>query len=472
MPAPVAQRQFFGTDGIRGTANRPPLTADFVLLLGQAVGTLLIEEHVRKPFPVWPGCVIGKDTRVSGGMLESAFAAGLNSVGVDVMLAGVIPTPGIAFLTRDLSAALGAVISASHNLYPDNGIKLFGADGYKFDDARELEIERRVLAAEPGSARPPGKPPFPLATGGRIGRLAALEAAAGRYIAFALHSVAHEKNLLRGFKIALDNANGSASATSPAILRHLGAALAVVHSEPDGVNINESCGCTHPEAIRQAVIENRAHVGIAHDGDADRMLLCDENGDVLDGDEIMAIAAVAMLKEGALAQKTLVTTIMSNCGLDEAVEGHGGRILRAAVGDRYVMEKMRAENLNFGGEQSGHFVFRDHNTTGDGIIAALQILQIMASTGKPLSELRRVLTKYPQAQRNLSVREKPPIEELAEARTLIAETERALGKSGRVLLRYSGTEPKIRLLIEGSNPAWIEGQADAIAEAIARRIGA
>ncbi len=463
--SPPQARQHFGTDAIRGDANCEPLTPETVLRLGPAIGARLLEEHLRAPGGQCPGCVVGKDTRLSGGMIESAFAAGLTSVGVDVTLAGVIPTPAIALLTGMLRSALGVVVSASHNPYPDNGIKLFAADGYKLSDARELEIEARLKAAD--ALYDPAKAP----TGGRIGRIGALEDAAARYTHYVLDTVAgNDRGLLRGIRIALDASNGAASGTSPDILRHLGADLHLVHAQPNGVNINEGCGCTHPDAIQRAVLEGGAHVGLAHDGDADRVLLCDEKGALLDGDEIMAIAATAMLQSGRLAGKTLVTTVMSNFGLDRLVESRGGKVLRTAVGDRYVIEAMRARDLNFGGEQSGHFIFRDDIPTGDGIVAALRILQIMVETGKPLSELRAILEKYPQAQRHLVVTSKPPLAELAAA-PLVRETEAALGDAGRVLLRYSGTEPLIRLLIEGNDQAWIEERADTIIGAVAKEIG-
>lgn len=463
--SPPQARQFFGTDGIRGLANREPLTPDTIMRLGRAIGMLLLEEHIRDPGDQWPNCIIGKDTRLSGGMLESAFAAGLTSAGVDVSLVGVIPTPAVALLTGILRGALGVVISASHNPYPDNGIKLFGADGYKLSDARELEIEARLAAIGTGSN--PNKAP----TGGRIGRLGTIDGAADRYIHYVLGAVTgNDEDLLRGIKIALDASNGAASKTSPEILRHLGADLDLIHAVPNGVNINEGCGCTHPASIQKAVLESGAQVGLAHDGDADRVLLCDEKGELVDGDEIMAIVAIAMIESGRLVDNTLVTTVMSNFGLNDLIESHGGKVLRTAVGDRYVMETMRARNLNFGGEQSGHFIFRDDVTTGDGIVAALRVLQIMVAAGKPLSELRTVLEKYPQAQRNLAVSSKPALEDLAAA-PLIAETEAALGEAGRILLRYSGTEPLIRLLIEGRDSAWIEERADSIAEAIREEIG-
>jgi phosphoglucosamine mutase len=342
-----------------------------------------------------------------------------------------------------------------------------------------------------------------------VGRTGTLDDPTERYVDFALESVHHNPTLLENFRIVLDAANGAAFKTSEAILRHLGAEVVPIHHTPNGININESCGCTHPEIIQKAVRDEAnkqtgsqpstlpnsdppqgappesppptaasgssgtlALVGISHDGDADRVLLCDETGAVLDGDELMAIAAVHMLEAGTLADNTLVATIMSNWGLNELVESRGGKVLRTQVGDRYVLEAMRQHQLNFGGEQSGHFIFHDHNRTGDGIVSALQFLQIMAATGKPLSQLRQVLTKYPQAQRNIRVQEKPPVEELAAAQELIAQTKSTLGDQGRTLLRYSGTEPLIRLLIEGKDAAYIETQADQIAQAIQSQIGA
>ncbi|MEM7144171.1 MAG: phosphoglucosamine mutase [Verrucomicrobiota bacterium] len=483
-------RKLFGTDGIRGLANEYPLTPDFARRLGQAVGSLLIQQS-QSP----AAAVIGRDTRVSGPMLESALADGLNAAGVDVTLLGVIPTPAVSYLTRNLNAALGVVISASHNPYHDNGIKFFGHDGYKFDDAFEAQIETLVLDDA-----------TPLPHANNPGRTGPLEDAVERYVHFALETVHANPSPLENFRIHLDCANGAAHQTSEAILKHLGADVIPLHTEPNGVNINKSCGCTHPKTIQESIKADPASkpprpsatpeperppganegsapptaasgssvtlVGVSHDGDADRVLLCDETGSVLDGDELMAIAAVHMLENNTLADNTLVATIMSNWALNELVESRGGKVLRTKVGDRYVLEAMREHDLNLGGEQSGHFIFHDHNLTGDGIISALQFLQIMAATGKPLSELRQVLTKYPQAQRNIRVKDKPPVEDLTAAQTLIAETEATLGDQGRTLLRYSGTEPLIRLLIEGKDAAYIETQADTIANAIQSQIGA
>lgn len=449
------KRQFFGTDGIRGKANVGPLTPESVVRLGQAAAGVLLE--MRGDSREWPCVVIGKDTRQSGDMLESAMAAGLNSRGVDVRLAGVIPTPAIAMLTRESEAAFGIVISASHNPFGDNGIKFFGPDGFKLDDAVELEIEKRLLTppSESGS--------FP------IGRTAPLEGAIERYVDF-VRAGALDSELLSGMTIALDSANGAASRTSETILRSLGATVKSFHHHPNGININEDCGCTHASVIEDLVRETGADVGVSHDGDADRVLLCDETGSVLDGDEIMAIAAVDMIERGTLRENTLVATVMSNAGLDEAVQKAGGKVERAGVGDRYVLEKMREGGFNLGGEQSGHFIFLDHNTTGDGIVSAVQLLRIVRESGKPLSELRTVMTKLPQAQRSVRVSSKPPMEELKMA-SLQKEIEEEHGNAGRVLLRYSGTEPLLRILIEGKDEAQIQQQADDLATAIREEIG-
>ncbi len=450
------QRKYFGTDGIRGRANAGPLTPEFVVRLGQAAAEVFLER--RGESREWPAVVIGKDTRQSGDMLESAISAGLNSRGVDVRLAGVLPTPGVAMLTRETGAAFGVVISASHNPFADNGIKFFGPDGYKLDDAFEEDIERHL--EEPGV----------LDSEGAIGRTAPLEGAAERYVDFVRSSAGADPELLSGMTIALDAANGASYQTSEAILHSLGAKVLPFHHHPSGVNINEDCGCTHPTVIEEIVRETGADVGVSHDGDADRVLLCDETGSVLDGDEIMAIAATFMIDEGTLTENTLVATVMSNAGLDEAVKMAGGKVVRAGVGDRYVMEEMKARGYNFGGEQSGHFIFRDLNTTGDGIISAVQLLRIIRLTGKPLSELRTVMAKFPQAQRNVRVIRKPPLEELAIAGRL-REIEASHGDSGRLLLRYSGTEPLLRILIEGREKAVIEEQADELAAAIREEIG-
>lgn len=449
-----SKRQFFGTDGIRGKANEGPLAADFVVRLGMAAADAFRSRTGKSRD--WPAVVIGKDTRQSGDMLECAISAGLNARGVDVRLAGVVPTPAVAMLTRETGAAFGVVVSASHNPFEDNGIKFFGPEGYKLDDDFELDIERRVLGD-------------PDTDSVGIGRTSRLENASERYVDFV--RCGNDPELLSGLTIALDAANGAAFETSEAVLRSLGAKVKPFHHRPNGLNINAGCGCTHPEIIESLVRESGADLGISHDGDADRVLLCDENGSALDGDELMAIAALHMLEEGSLAKKTLVATVMSNAGLDEAVEVAGGTVVRTGVGDRYVMEEMRRGSYNLGGEQSGHFIFRDRNTTGDGIVAAVEFLRAMRSSGKPLSELRRCLTKFPQAQRNVRVARKPLVQETSFAQ-MLREIEEAHGSAGRVLLRYSGTEPLLRILIEGKDTDEIERQADELAAAVRGEIGA
>jgi phosphoglucosamine mutase len=456
-------RKLFGTDGVRGVANVEPVTAETALKLGRAAAHVFTKLNPREhPAGARPKIVLGKDTRLSGYMLENALVAGITSLGVDVLVIGPLPTPGVAYITRSLRADAGIVLSASHNAYEDNGIKFFRHDGYKLDDAIEQQIEQLVFAGEIDSIRP---------TAGKIGRATRIDDALGRYVEFAKQSFPRGMTLDK-MRIAVDVANGAAYKSTPCILRELGADLAVEHNTPDGMNINAQCGSTHPAEIQRLVKESGAHIGITHDGDADRVLLCDENGELVDGDEILAIAAIDFLQRNRLREQTLVATVMSNFGLDEALAARGGKVIRTKVGDRYVLEEMVARNLNVGGEQSGHMIFRDFTTTGDGIISGLQILRIIKESGKPLSELKRCLRKYPQAQRNLRVKAKPPLEELPAVMKLVGETERQLNGKGRVLLRYSGTEPKIRLLIEGLEHDQIDKQANRIADAIETAIGA
>lgn len=450
----MAERILFGTDGIRGTANRHPVTPEIAFRLGRAAGHLLCGESSRARF------VIGRDTRLSGPMLESALVAGLNSTGADVLLAGVVPTPAVACLVKELGANGGIVISASHNPAADNGLKLFGADGYKLPDEIEERLEQLILTPEIDAIRPEGS---------GIGTVSTITDAGERYGRIAKASVPGMS--LHGLRIAVDCANGASFRTTPSVLRDLGAELVLFHAEPDGMNINAGCGSTHPEEIARLVKESGAHLALSHDGDADRLVLCDELGEVVDGDEILAITALDALRRGILVGKTLVATVMSNFGLDDCLAAEGGKVLRTAVGDRYVVEAMRAGNFSIGGEQSGHLIFRDHGTTGDGLLAALQVLRVITESGKPLSELRRVLKKYPQAQRNLRVKEKPSLDSLPEVAHLVSATESALAGKGRVLLRYSGTEPKVRLLIEGPDEAVINAAADAIASALIVAIG-
>jgi phosphoglucosamine mutase len=456
------QRKLFGTDGVRGVANVEPVTAESALKLGRAAAHVFTKLNPREhPSGTRPKIVLGKDTRLSGYMLENALVAGITSLGVDVLVIGPLPTPGVAYITRSLRADAGIVLSASHNSYEDNGIKFFRHDGYKLDDEIEHRIERLVFSGEVDSIRP---------TAGNIGRATRIDDALGRYVEFAKQSFPRGMTLEK-MRIVVDVANGAAYKSTPCILRELGADIVVAHDAPNGTNINAHCGSTHPEEIQRLVKKSRARVGLTHDGDADRVLLCDENGELVDGDEILAIASIDFLRAKRLRDNTLVATVMSNFGLDEALAAAGGKVIRTKVGDRYVLEEMVARNLNVGGEQSGHMIFRDFTTTGDGIISALQILRIMKERGKPLSELKRCLTKYPQAQRNVRVQRKPPLEELPDVMKVVGETEKALNGKGRVLLRYSGTEPKIRLLIEGRETELIDHQANRIAEALEEAIG-
>ncbi|CAN5500491.1 phosphoglucosamine mutase [soil metagenome] len=458
----MAQNKLFGTDGVRGVANVEPVTAETALKLGRAAAHIFTQLNPRTlPPGARPKIVLGKDTRLSGYMLENALVAGITSLGVDVLVIGPLPTPGVAYITRSLRADAGIVLSASHNAYEDNGIKFFRHDGYKLDDQIEQQIEQLVFSGEIDAVRP---------TAGKIGRATRIDDALGRYVEFAKASFPRGVSLEK-MRIAVDVANGAAYKSSPCILRELGADLTVFHDEPNGTNINRDCGSTHPDEIQRIVKETGVEIGITHDGDADRVLLCDETGELVDGDEILAIAAHDFLASGRLRENTLVATIMSNFGLDESLASAGGKVLRTKVGDRYVLEEMIKRDLNVGGEQSGHMIFRDFSTTGDGIVCALQILRIMRATGKPLSQLKRCLAKYPQAQRNLRVKEKPPLEQLPDVMKLVGQAEGELNGKGRVLLRYSGTEPKIRLLIEGRELAQIDQQANRIADAIQTAIG-
>lgn len=456
------QRKLFGTDGVRGVANIEPVTAETALKLGRAAAHVFTAlggpmHHPGSRRKV----VLGKDTRLSGYMLENAMVAGLTSLGVDVLVIGPLPSPGVAYITRSLRADAGIMLSASHNPYEDNGIKFFRHDGYKLDDEIEARIEGLVFSGEIESIRP---------TATNIGKACRIDDALGRYVEFAKQSFPRGRTL-ESLRIAVDCANGAAYKSTPCILRELGADVVVCHNQPNGTNINANCGSTHPEQIQRFVRESHAHIGITHDGDADRVLLCDEQGEVVDGDEILAIAAVDYLKRGCLDGNTLVSTVMSNFGLDETLAAHGGRLLRTKVGDRYVIETMLREGYNVGGEQSGHMIFRDFATTGDGIVSALQVLRVITDTGKPLSGLKQVLKKFPQAQRNLRVREKPPLESLSDVQKLLAVAESALEGKGRILLRYSGTEPKVRLLIEGRDQQTIDTHADKILCALQEAIG-
>lgn len=456
------QQKIFGTDGVRGRANVEPVTAETALKLGRAAAHvfkgLRPAGRGRKPCDI----VIGKDTRLSGYMLENALSSGILSMGANVLFIGPLPTPGVAYVTRSLRADAGIVITASHNPYDDNGIKFFRADGYKLDDTIEDQVEQLVFSGDIDKIRP---------TASEIGKAIRIDDALGRYIEFAKSSFPRGLTL-EGVRVVLDCGHGASYKSSPCVLRELDAEVIVLGDRPDGTNINLECGSMHPEKLIRKVHEHRADIGIAHDGDADRVILCDETGTLIDGDDIMAIAALDLLSKGQLAEKTLVSTVMSNAGLDAAIQAAGGRVIRTPVGDKNVIDEMLKGGYTFGGEQSGHLIFREHGTTGDGLVAALQILRIMKETGRSLSDLAACWKRFPQLTTNVRVREKVPFEELEGVMQLVAEAEADVVKGGgRVLLRYSGTEPKARFLIEGPDASVLQHWSDKVCQSIRRQLG-
>jgi len=448
-------KKLFGTDGVRGIANVEPLTIEMVMKIGRAAAFLFKKDNRRHRI------VIGKDTRLSGYMIENALVAGICSMGVDVLLVGPLPTPGIAFITSSMRADAGVVISASHNPYQDNGIKFFSRDGFKLPDDMELQIEELVFSDKLDDLRP---------TATAVGKAYRIDDAIGRYVVFLKHTFPRDLDL-EGLKIVLDCANGAAYKVAPAVLTELGAEVILLGVSPNGTNINAGCGSLHPELMAKAVREHKADLGMALDGDADRVIFVDENGDEVDGDHIMAICATEKLKQGALAHNTVVATVMSNVGLDAAIRQAGGRLVRTAVGDRYVVEEMRARGYTFGGEQSGHMIFLDHNTTGDGMVSALQLLAIMRRGNKPLSELAKVMTAYPQVLVNVAVSSRMPVDSIPGLSEAVERIEASLGDRGRVLLRYSGTESLLRVMLEGEDQVQIESYAKELAELIRRVIG-
>jgi len=456
-------KRIFGTDGVRGTANIEPVTAETALKLGRAAGHVFKNLQSPSRNRGRHKIVLGKDTRLSGYMLENAISSGILSMGVDVLFIGPLPTPGVAYVTRSLRADAGIVITASHNAYDDNGIKFFRADGYKLDDKIEFEIESLVFSGRIENIRP---------TADEVGKAVRIDDALGRYIEHAKASFPRGMNL-EGMRIVVDCAHGAAYKSTPCVLRELGADVITYGNHPDGKNINKDCGSMHPTLMCQKIWEHRADAGIAHDGDADRVLLCDETGRLIDGDDIMAIAALDLLEQDALQEKTLVATVMSNAGLEQALKTAGGRVVRTAVGDKNVIDEMLRHDFNLGGEQSGHLIFRQFSTTGDGVVAALQILRIMKARGEPLSRLAKCWTRFPQLVPNIVVRENRPFEEIDNLSKLMAEAEADLtAQGGRVLLRYSGTEPKARLLLEGRDQAALEKWSQTICETVKRQIGA
>lgn len=441
-------RKLFGTDGVRGAANTEPMTASTVLSLAMAAGRQFSRGSHRHR------AVIGKDTRLSGYMLEPALTAGFVSIGMDVVLLGPLPTPAVAMLTRSLRADLGVMISASHNPFEDNGIKLFGPDGYKLSDEIEAEIEQRMKDG--------GEVAAPTA----LGRARRLEDAQGRYIEFA--KATFPKGLrLDGLKIVVDCANGAAYRVAPTVLWELGAEVIPVAVEPDGFNINRKCGATHPESLQKQVIAHSAHLGIAVDGDADRLLMVDETGAAIDGDQILALIARSWMRTGRLKGGGVVATVMSNLGLERFLSFLDLTLERTQVGDRYVLEHMRQHNFNIGGEQSGHIILSDHSTTGDGLIAALQVLAVMVESGRPASAVGRVFDPLPQLLKSVRFNGGQPLT-TAEVQAAIRGGEDQLGRAGRLLVRKSGTEPVIRVMAEGERPELIQQVVDDIIGAIQR----
>jgi len=447
--------KLFGTDGVRGVANVHPMTSEMALRLGRALAHIVQSGTHRHRI------VIGKDTRLSGYMIEHALASGIESMGVDVYFTGPLPTPAIAFITQSMRADAGAVISASHNPYQDNGIKFFWRDGFKLPDEKEAQIEELVHGSNIDGLRP---------TADHIGKAFKIPDAGGRYIVHAKNMFPKQMTL-DGLTIVVDCANGAAYRVAPDVFEELGAKVIRLSHKPDGKNINEGCGALHPEDMCRAVVENHADIGIALDGDADRLIVADEKGRVVDGDRIMAICANDLISREALPHNTLVATVMSNLGLDKALANMGGKVVRTRVGDRYVVEEMRRFGYTFGGEQSGHLVFLEHATTGDGTIAALQLLAVMQKHEKPISELAEIMEVFPQTQVNLKVSSKPELGSLPDVMRAIRSVESALGNEGRVLVRYSGTEPKVRVLVEGPNESQNQGYADQIADALRAAIG-
>jgi phosphoglucosamine mutase len=452
----VVERKLFGTDGVRGVANEHPMTAEIALKLGRAIA------HISKRGSHRHRIVIGKDTRVSGYMLEFAISSGVCSFGVDVVLVGPVPTPAIAFLARTMRADAGIMISASHNPFQDNGIKFFGPDGYKLADEIEAEMESLLDSGRIDSIRP---------TALDIGKTVKMEDARGRYTQF-VKNVFDPKLGLDGLKLVVDCANGAAYKVAPTIFNELGADVVPIHVDPDGRNINAGCGAVHPEHLQQMVREHGANAGIALDGDADRLIVVDEKGDIVDGDAVMAICGRDLIAKDKLAGRTVVATVMSNIGLERSLAQVGGKVVRTQVGDRYVVEEMRSKGYNFGGEQSGHLIFLDDCSTGDGSIAALRLLEVMVRSGRPLSELKTIFERSPQHLINVKVSKKPPIETLSATRAAIADVEKSLGSDGRVLVRYSGTENKARVMIEGPDPELTKRYAEKIAEVIEKELGA
>jgi phosphoglucosamine mutase len=440
------KRKLFGTDGIRGVANVYPMTSEMALKLGRAVSYIFKERHGRGRI------VVGKDTRLSGYMLETAIASGVCSMGLDVWLVGPLPTPGIAFITSSMRADAGIVISASHNPYQDNGIKIFSGDGFKLPDELEYELEKMIMDGTIDTLRP---------VASEIGKAHRIDDAVGRYIVF-LKNIFPLKYSLDGLRIVLDCAHGAAYKVAPSVFEELGAHVITCGVDPDGENINRDCGTMHPGLLREKVLEQNANIGISFDGDGDRCLFVDEKGVVVDGDAAMVIIGTYLKGKGCLKKDTVVATIASNMGVEVALRRHGINMVRTAVGDRYVLETMLKDGLNFGGERSGHIVFLDHNTTGDGIVTALNMVQIMIDEGKSLADLKAGYEEFPQVEKSVPVKRKKPIEQCSALVETISGIQKSLGDEGRVVVRYSGTEMVLRVMVEGVNQQKVTEYADEI----------
>jgi len=455
MTASERPLRLFGTDGIRGIANCEPITSETALQLGRAVAQVFRAQGSR------PKVVIGKDTRLSGYMLEGALTSGICSMGADALLVGPCPTPGIAFLTRSLRADAGVVLSASHNHFADNGIKFFARNGFKLSDELEAEIERLVLDGALPAQRP---------TGAGIGKAYRIDDALGRYNEFVKQSFPRQATLDH-MRIALDCANGAAYRVAPEVFEELGARVVALGVSPDGLNINRDCGALYPQELQKAVVSSRAHLGIAFDGDGDRAVLVDEKGEIVDGDQVLAMLAVDLHRQGKLRGGAVVSTVMSNLGLELALGEHGIRLLRTPVGDRYVVDAMLQSGCNLGGEQSGHVVQFEYTTTGDGLITALSVLRLMVESGQPLSALKSVMRRLPQVLVNVRVRERRAMEELRSVARLVDRWRADLGPRARILVRYSGTEPLLRIMVEGDDGGRIEMAAREIAAAASAELG-
>jgi phosphoglucosamine mutase len=453
-----SKKNLFGTDGVRGVANTYPMTPEISLKLGKALTYILKEQKTdSKKTKI----VIGKDTRLSGYMFEQAISAGIASMGADVLLVGPLPTPAIAFLTVSMRADAGIVISASHNPYEDNGIKFFDRFGFKLPDEKELEIEELITSERIDHMR---------ASSSEVGKASRIADAAGRYVVFVKNTFPRDLNL-EGIKIVLDCANGAAYKVSPTVFQELGADVITIGVNPSGRNINTECGALKPQLLKRKVLETSSALGIALDGDADRIIFCDENGNEVDGDKIMAICADEMLQTGKLLKNTVVATVMSNMALETFIRHKGGKLIRTQVGDRYVVEEMRKIGCNFGGEKSGHIVFMDHTTTGDGTLAALQVLAIMRRKEKNLSDLAKIIDPFPQLLINVKVKAKKPFHNIPRLNDILNSFERTLEGRGRINLRYSGTESLARVMVEGENEVLIKEIAEEIARVIEQDIG-